>query len=190
MREIAAESRRRVDAFFDQTPLPDLLSAPIAAFQMDHKTHARLVQSELKRFNVVKDWLTEIRPELSHVLDEPSHFVSMRSGMINFTGEPVARLSWNGAAEVALLGKRKHTEVAVIRDQQYPEIFEALAVLALDIAEIRSAGLANMPLSCTAFSKTITELGRRLGTAGLLKPATIESASWWNPSGRVRKDWF
>jgi len=138
--------------FLGSSPLSDLMSSPIAAFQMDHASHAELQQRELRRFEILRGWLNDIRSSFSHTLTEPSRLASLRSGTITFSGEPAARTVWNGTAKIAVLGKDDYSEVAIIYDQQYPDLIEAFAVLALDIAEIRASKINDLPLRCNCSS--------------------------------------
>jgi len=155
------------------------MSSPIAAFQMDHASHAELQQRELRRFDILRGWLNDIRSSLCHTLAEPSRLMTLRSGTISFSGEPAARTTWNGTAEIAILGKDDYSEIAVIYDQQYPDLIEAFAVLALDIAEIRASRIEHMTLRCNAFSHAVDELERRLRDANLMAQFPIKRGSWW-----------
>ena len=83
-------------------------------------------------------------------------------------------------AEIAILGKDDYSEIAVIYDQQYPDLIEALAVLALEIAEIRASKIEHMTLRSNAFSHAVAELERRLSDANLMTQFPIKRGSWWN----------
>lgn len=166
-------------SFLDKTPLSELVSPLLLAFQMDNETQSELSNLELRRFQIVREWLTEYRSRLSHSNGHGSKFVVMTFGELMFDDMPIARWKWDGTLGLSLFGRGDSTEVAAILDQQYPDMHEALAILALDIAEIQNRKLASIELRCEVFQQSITDLGERLNKAGLMKKHPISIGSWW-----------
>lgn len=169
-----------IGSFLGETPLSDLVAPLLAAFQMDNETETKLSNFEVQRFQILKEWLTEIQPRLSHSAGDKSGFVMMTFGEVRFDDVPVGRWKWDGSLGVSLLGKGDTSEVAAILDQQYPDIYEALAVLALDIAEIRNRKLTSIELENGAFQQAIINLEKLLMNADLMEQIELESGSWWS----------
>jgi hypothetical protein len=149
--------------FFVGTPLLALLKSTINAFDMTMSEVANLERRLIARFQILKDWLDAIKPRLTHNVERCSQYVIMGMGEICFDGIPCARVAWNGSLKIYLLGNNGSlSEPAAITGQQYPDIYEALAILALDVSEIRSAKLSRVPLECRPFSDAISRLTRPL----------------------------
>ncbi|MEV9121570.1 hypothetical protein AB0124_26835, partial [Klebsiella pneumoniae] len=90
-----------------------------------------------------------------------------------------ARVAVNGTADLTLLGRAKHAEPLAIRDVLYVDLKEALALLALDVAELRGRKIVKLTLRSERFSKAIDRLIARLQSDNLLLPSDLDRGVWW-----------
>ncbi|MGL4302236.1 MAG: hypothetical protein ACRCS5_05970 [Sphingomonas sp.] len=162
--------------FFADEALHSLVSRSLGAFEISNEL-AQLEEERLKRrFLVLAEWLEDHDSLIEQNL-EPSF--SMSRGEILFGGQIAARVAVNGTADLTLLGRAKHAEPLAIRDVLYVDLKEALALLALDVAELRGRKIVKLTLRSERFSKAIDRLIARLQSDNLLLPSDLDRGVWW-----------
>lgn len=152
------------------------LKGPDIATQMKPITQAfELWLSELgpfedaivAKFKVLAHWLASFRARLSCSIS-PMNAWAM--GNLLLDEEAIADVTWNGSADLRVVGRMDHQTLGMIRDVSWPDIEEALAVVALDIAELLIAG-RKLPRSASRnFQALVLDLANNLKTASLCGP--------------------
>jgi len=165
--------------FFRDEPLPDVLAHFLRASETTHASTHLLGRRLLATFDCVAAWLEPLIPRITCHWQESNPFgVNIVAGEVCFDGEPLAQASWSGAAAYTLLGKAGDYGPAIY-DQAMPDLPFSLAVLALDVAEIRGRKLGRQPLLNKGFSQAIDVLARALHRADLLTSPQLEQSAFW-----------
>lgn len=162
--------------FFDDDALESLVSRCLGAFEISNELEHIEEERLKRRFSALADWLADNHSLFEHDL-APSF--SMSHGEILFDGQLAARFTVNGTAEITLLGKAKHAAPLSIRDVFYVDLKEAVALLALDVAELRGRGIAKTPLKSARFSQAVDRLAARLRSDDILRPSELDKGFWW-----------
>ena len=96
-------------------------------------------------------------------------------GRVHFDGEPLGHLMANGLVELNLFGHGEYEYVATIRDIVLSDIPEAVALLALDLAELTNLGIRQRASSNTSFQRAVLQLAAQLRKdPGLSSSAQLE----------------
>lgn len=149
--------------FFGTQPLSDLLRPVIEAFERGLNGELSDGKKLLDRFGALRSWLEQIRPKLAW--DCPtSDWCIIWQGEIRYDGEPIASLIWNGGADISLLSTGESWEhPSEIRDVQLPDICDAVAILALDVADHMRAGRKVPQIRSGRFRAEVDRLAELLG---------------------------
>lgn len=175
--------------FFRKQSLDQIISPIVQACEATHSSIHERERQILATFEVLSRWLDGVLPGLRWTWDERGMFASnMSFGAIQFENELLARVRWNGTAEYALQLAGME-EGPTIRDQAYPDLPLSLAVLALDVAEIRGRKLGKIKIHNTPFSKAIDQLARSLKRAGLIEPSPLEQSVHWTEGPVDEERW-
>ena len=122
-----------------------------------------------RKFDVLAHWLKRHREKLSWEL-HPGCIVA--EGRVHFAGSPLGSLVANGFVEVNLFGREEYDYVATIRDIELPDIAEAVALLALDLAELHNLNASRSLCANKPFHSAMLKLA-----ADLRKDAELSSAA-------------
>lgn len=158
--------------------LQDLLLPLLSAFEADHESLHKAQDRMVAMFRILSDWFKNIRPNLGLTWKETTIPVSGSFGEIQYQNEPVARTMWGGTMDITVLDS-SGADLVTIRNQQFPDTFSAIAILALDLAEMKSRGLHTAKLQNKMFAKEVESLSKRLVAEGLFKPTAIAVGQWW-----------
>lgn len=146
-------------AFFNGPHLVEQLDRIPAAFEIGYNRSATFEKAYLRKFAILSEWLAGIRDELSwHV----SRGIVCAEGEIRLEGHPIGRLMANGLVEVSLYRRGVPDPLAEIRNVGLADIPEAVALLALDLAELRNLGFTSRTSENRAFQRSIVQLANRL----------------------------
>lgn len=147
------------DAFFNGPSLADQLERIPAAFELGHNRSAPFQKAFLRKFTILSSWLAGIRDKLSWSV---SPGLICAAGEVRFEGQPIGRLSADGLVEISLYGRGQHDALAEIRNVGLADIAEGVALLALDLAELRNLGVTSRISGDKAFQRSIVQLANRL----------------------------
>lgn len=165
--------------FFREQPLDQILSPFLAAIECTYDSHQLREERLLATFDLLAQWVAEFAPSISYAWRPPgSVILNMAFGEIRFEGELLADLQWSGTANYFMRLKSGETGPSIY-DQAFPDLPLSLAVLALDLAEIRGRKLGKLQLANAAFSRAVDQLAKSLKRAGLLDPPPLEQSVYW-----------
>ena len=104
-----------------------------------------------------------------------THGLVAAPGRVHFAGEPLGHLKADGLLELNLYGHGEYEYVATIRNIVLSDIPEAIAVLALDLAELHNFGVRQRASSNKAFQRAMLQLAGQLRKVpGLSSSAQLE----------------
>lgn len=118
--------------FFDDETLESLLEPFTSAFSLTPSRIGPFEQALLARFAVLSRWLERNRTRIEWWARQS---VVYPLGEVTFGGEQLGRLSFNGSVEMHIVD-RDNREIASIREIDFPDAAEGVALLALDLAEV------------------------------------------------------
>lgn len=147
------------DAFFNGPDLVEQLDRIPAAFEIGHNRSAAFEKAYLRKFAILSHWLSEIRDKLSWSVNRG---LICAAGEVRLEGDPIGHLLANGMVEISLYRRGAPDALAAIRNVGLPDIAEAVALLALDLAELRNLGLTSQTSENKPFQRRIVQLANRL----------------------------
>lgn len=153
LRHFSAES------FFNGAPLTEQLERIPAAFEVWPAHSHPFEQAFRRKFLLLSRWLARARAKLAWNLTQG---LVAAEGRVHFAGEPLGHLMANGLVELNLLGQGKYEYVATIRDIVLSDIPEAVALLALDLAELTNLGIRQRASSNKSFQRAVLQLAAQL----------------------------
>lgn len=166
LRHFSAES------FFNGPHLIEQLERIPAAFEVWPAHSHPFEQAFRRKFLLLSRWLARIRGKLEWELTQG---LVAAQGRVHFAGEPLGHLMANGLLELNLYGRGEHEYVATIRDIVLADITEAVALLALDLAELYNLGVRQRASSNKAFQRAVLQLAGQLTKApGLSSSAQLD----------------
>ncbi|MDR7155352.1 hypothetical protein J2W40_002179 [Sphingobium xenophagum] len=165
--------------FFRGQSLLETLSSFFAAAECTRASHQAREHRLLATFGLLAEWTREIVPSITYGWNEQGHpGINMVHGEIQFDGETLADARWSGTADYVLKLKSGKPGPTIF-DQAFTDMPLSLAVLALDVAEIRGRKLGAIPLANSAFSRAVDRLSVALKKAGLIEPPPLEQSVFW-----------
>lgn len=147
-------------SFFNGPSLVEQLERIPAALEIWFSQSGRLEEIFLRKFLILFEWLESMRARLQWEVG-PFNFVHAE-GRVLFEGGPIGTLLVNGPAELHLHGRKQYEYIASIREITLPDIAEAVALLALDLAELRNLGIRQNPSSSKSFQQAVSHLAALL----------------------------
>jgi len=156
-------------AFFHEESLLSLVGEFVAAASLKSEEIEKASHHTLEKFRVLSRWFRSVDRLLEAKVAEPLLGLPPLTE-ITYAGYPAGAMLWDGTARLILRTERE-TESPKIFRQSLVDWKEALAVLALDIAEIRAAGLESIPIENEKLSFEIDRLAQTLKNHGLLGTA-------------------
>jgi hypothetical protein len=144
-------------AFFDDRSLIDHLGPIPDSFELRPNQEMPFEEIYLRRFQILRRWLDE---EAEKITWDIAEGMMLAQGELQFGGAKLGTLLFDGTLEVQLTAKTKGL-LAVLRDAQLPDVREAVALLALDYAELQNLGT---PLRSpnAKFNRTVARLAKEL----------------------------
>lgn len=139
----------------------DLERIPLA-FEMPFSQSGPLERIFRRKFLLLSGWLKTNRDRLTWSMEPISRFASFAPGHIYFDGEKIGSIILNGMADVHLLGGRDHDISAMMSGVLLSDIAEAVALLALDLAELANHGISRPKNRSAAFRKEVTTIAKHL----------------------------
>lgn len=153
-------------SFFDGMSLIEHLERVPAALEIWFSQSSKFEEIFLEKFKILSEWLDEIRPRLKW--DVGRFNFTLAKGVVLFDDETIGTLLTNGPAELHLHGQRQYEYIASIRQVLVPDVAEAVALLALDISELRNLGVRRPASASKAFQKAVSQLADRLKSQPIL----------------------
>ncbi|NLR72072.1 hypothetical protein HGI47_14445 [Novosphingobium sp. ERN07] len=147
--------------FFNGRPLEQELERIPSAFEVWFSQEDQLDEAFLRKFRLLAAWLDRNRQAISWDLGGG---VVAATGQVLFGDQPIGQLTLNGLTKLELYGRREYEIIAAIRDIQLPDVPEAIALLALDLAELRNLGIRERVSANKDFQSTVVQLAKRLKT--------------------------
>jgi hypothetical protein len=146
-------------SFFNGPRLVEQLDRIPHAMAMDAERSGELTDIFLQKFLFLFEWLDSIRDRIGWEMGPPGFIAE---GRILFDGEPIGTLVANGAVELHLHGPKQYEYIASIWDVLLPDIPEAVALLALDLSELRNLGIRRPQSPNRGFRQAVSRLATRL----------------------------
>jgi len=173
-------------SFFYGPPLDELLKPITDAFTVwrEGELESRLLQ----RFKLLAAWLRQEQPNIDVRYGEFGFSHAM--GVLDFHGEPLGQLMFNGTGELRLYRARDHAGSYALQPVHFGDLPQAVALLLLDLAELKNMGVRLEPIANGQLRKAVTSFAAKLRRAGLtneghhetmsatLRAQTDEAASW------------
>lgn len=156
-------------SFFNGPPLSEQLERIPAAFEIWPNQSGALERVFLERFLILRQWLDDFRSRIRWEM-KPFNIV-FAEGDLLFDNERVGVIQMNGPMEIHLLGSKEYDYIASIREVIFPDVAEALALLALDLAELRNLGIKRPTSRSKAFRKAVVQLATQLKSHSSLSSA-------------------
>lgn len=167
------------EKFFQDDPLIEVLAPFLAAAEASHDSQHLRERHILATFDLLAKWTERISPLIRCEWQAPSMFVTNYVfGEVYFGNEVLADVNWSGTASYSIR-VAGNNEDPVITDQAFPDLELSIAMLALDLAEIRGRKLGSVAITNGAFSNEIDVLTDLLKHAGLLDPPPILQSEFW-----------
>jgi hypothetical protein len=145
-------------SFFDDTSLVDHLERIPAALEINFAHGDSLRAAFVAKFALLSAWLERLRSRIDWFA-EPSMVAS--HGDVTFDGERIGHLFFNGSGDINLVDA-KDRSIAYIRSVGFCDIAEGVALIALDLAELRNAGTPRKPSCSKAFQRQVNRLAQVL----------------------------
>lgn len=158
-------------AFFHRESIPSLIGDFIEAAALTGPEAETVAQRTLEKFKLLGKWLDTIERLFQLKVANTASPLPPPTEII-YAGAPAGIMLWDGTARLTL-NADKDVESPTIFRQNMTDWKEALAVLALDIAEIRAAGLDPLPIENEKLSFEIDRLAQTLRNHGLLGTGSI-----------------
>jgi hypothetical protein len=155
-------------SFFNDQSLVYHLDRIPTAMEMGVNKLGPLADIFLRKFLFLFEWLDSIRNRIKW---EMGPFNTVSQGTVLFDGEPLATVAANGAVKLDLHGPRKYNYIASIEGILLPDIPEAIALLALDLVELRRLGVRRAPSPNVSFRQVLSQLAARLRSERSLSSA-------------------
>lgn len=149
-------------AFFNGKPLSALLGPTIDAFEMSNEMETIFQKRLLERFSILSDWANELRPRISLEKRDDSGLVSMEFGRMLLDEELAATASWNGTLDLAVTGENGWSETAKIYDQQLPDAVDALALCAMDLADMQNLNYVKSSFASRMLGEAVEQLANSI----------------------------
>ena len=151
--------------FFREQTLQEIVAPFIVAAEATHDELHIGERRLLSTFELLAEWTDQIAPALRCVWLRSTMATNWAFGELYFENEVLADVSWSGAAiySIRVSGDR---EGPTISGQAFPDLALSIAVLALDLAEIRLRKLDRIVVTNKAFSKEIDRLAQSLKNSG------------------------
>jgi hypothetical protein len=155
-------------SLFRGPSLAEQLDRIPAAMEIWLNQNSELKDIFLRKFLLLFELLESIRNRLSW---EVGPFRTIAEGQVFFDGEPLARLEANGHVALHLHGRKKYQDIASIREFLLPDVPEAVALLALDLAELRALGIRWSLSPNNGFQRAVSRLAARIKSDSSLSSA-------------------
>jgi len=155
-------------SFFSDQSLVEHLDRIPASMELPLGRQDKLNEIFLRRFLVLFEWLQDIRERIKWQMG-PLNVLSQ--GMVSFDGEPIGTLIANGSVKLYLHGPKQYEYIASIEEILLPDIAEAVALLALDLSELRSLGIRRASTPNVGFRQAVSRLATRLRSDATLSSA-------------------
>lgn len=143
--------------FFTGPQLTQLIEPMTRAFDMWAQDQGPFEEALLRRFVTIHEWLSALRHRLSWT-EPPSGWTVTWHGEIHLDSQKIGDFAWNGSLEVRLSARRKYHYIGTIYDVEWPDIPEAIALMAMDYVDLRRAGLRAASSSSGKFQKLLDDL--------------------------------
>jgi len=147
-------------SFFDGPSLIEQLERILPAMEVPFNQTALLGDLFFKKFMVLATWLASTRERISWQVG-PFNLMQAE-GLVSFDDAPIGTILFDGSAELHLHGRKRYDHIAALRGFELPDVAEAVALLALDLAELRNFGAARKPSSSKVFQNEIVRLANVL----------------------------
>lgn len=165
--------------FFRDESLEVIIAPFLAAAEASQGSYRARERNVRQTFDILAKWTDQLAPTLRCEWQPQSSFVVDRAfGQVYFENDVLADVTWSGSASYSIRVAGGH-EGPTIASQPFPDIALSIAVLALDIAEIRARKLGKIRVSNKAFSQAIDKLSRSLKRAGLSEAPPLEKSEFW-----------
>lgn len=158
-------------AFLEGIDLGEDLERIPLAFEVPFSQSGPLERIFRRKFLLLSAWLKLNRDRVTWSMEPMSRFASIAPGHIFFDGEKIGSVTLNGMADVHLLGRRDQDISAMMRGVLLSDIAEAVALLALDLAELANIRIGRPKNRCAAFQKEITKIAKQLRRDGTFTTA-------------------
>jgi hypothetical protein len=146
-------------SFFNGPSLVEQLDRIPISMEMGINKRDQLTGVFLRKLLVLFEWLEGIRSRITWEM-QTSKIHS--EGKVLFDGEPIATLIANGPVKLYLHSRKPYDYIASIEEILLPDIAEAVALLALDLTELRSLGVRRASSPNLSFRQALSRLGSRL----------------------------
>jgi hypothetical protein len=146
-------------SFFNGPSLVEQLDRIPISMEMGINKRDKLTGVFLRKLLVLFEWLEGIRSRITWEM-QASKIHS--EGKVLFDGEPIATLTANGPVKLYLHSRTPYDYIASIEEILLPDIAEAVALLALDLTELRSLGVRRASSPNLSFRQALSRLGSRL----------------------------
>lgn len=151
LRHFAAKS------FFDDRSLVDHLGPILDALELRYAQEGPFDDIFLRRFEILHQWMNRHGSEIEWDIEDG---ISQAHGKLRFGGEPLGTLLFDGDLDVYIDAK-KNEWLAVLRGAQIADVREAVALLALDYAELRLIGSKSRSPNAQ-FNRAVAGLAKQL----------------------------
>ncbi|KAJ8139405.1 hypothetical protein OY671_007382 [Metschnikowia pulcherrima] len=167
------ESRHfSAESFFNGPHLIEQLERIPAAFAVWPAHSHPFEQAFRRKFSSLSHWLARAR--CKSAWDQTQGSVAAE-GRVHFAGEPLGHLMANGLVELNSFGHGDYEYIATIRDIVLSDIPEAVALLALDLAELTNLGVRQRASRNKSFQRAVSQLaGQSRKDPGLSSSAQLE----------------
>lgn len=143
--------------FFTGPPLDQLLEPITRALDMWAMDEDPFEQALLRRFTILHQWLGGFRDRLTWT-EAPADWMTTWHGEVYLDGRKIGEFDWNGSLEMHLTTNRRYRYNGTFYEVAWPDIPEAVALMAIDYAELTLAGVRLAKSSSTKFQRLLSDL--------------------------------
>ncbi|WP_068084117.1 hypothetical protein [Novosphingobium rosa] len=147
------------DSFFNGPSLENQLERIPAALEIASNRTNALERAFHTKFVLLARWLAEVRQRISW---EMKAGIVKPYGELRFDGEPLGIVIGDGFFDANIRASGEFGEIASIKGILLPDLPEAVALMALDLAELHNLGLKPGKSPNRSFAGEVTKLAKRL----------------------------
>lgn len=155
-------------SFFTGPPVAHIIYPITRAFESWAIEEEPMADAMRRRIFALRDWLDTFRSRLRW---ETAPMNIVAEGHAFLDQEKIADLAWNGSFDIRLRGRKRYRYIAEMYDVSATDVYDAIGVLALDLAELINLGHRVSPSGSRKFQGLLQDLALRFQAPELQMPA-------------------
>ncbi|MBN8918638.1 MAG: amidoligase family protein [Rhizobiales bacterium] len=159
-------------SFFSDVSLLDRINPIINPLNMSVYCERDLAGILLEKFKILSTWLYDIESEIRFQFDKSKYIPAM--GSVFMSDEPIGYIRFDGLSTVDIATRKPFEISASIKLIQISDVQKAVALMALDLAELKNMGVRVKSGHSKKFQRAISQLASQLKSNASLSRASVE----------------